>query len=141
MPIRPPGKDESQSDFMQRCVSEQLTPKPTEAEQSQAVAICYQIWRDKHPGADPGHHKPGDKSLHRAKDDDDKDKPYGDVEYADPGLHIPKNGKPTLVYSVPADQNVGSTSSLTAATRSHASHKGGTKAVAAGATRATGGPR
>jgi NADH-quinone oxidoreductase subunit M len=63
------------------------------------------------------------------------------VEYADPGLHIPKNGEPTLVYSVPADQNVGSTSSLTAATRSHATHKGGTKAVAAGATRATGGSR
>ena len=74
MPIRPPGKDESQSDFMSRCVSEQLTPKPTEAEQSQAVAICYQIWRDKHPGSDPGHAKPGDKSfLRRGKGDNDDD--------------------------------------------------------------------
>src|ERR1700741_2951276 len=80
MPIRPPGKDESQSDFMSRCVSEQLTPKPTEAEQSQAVAICYQIWRDKHPGADPGHHKPGDKSNKQNDDDGKIDPDYDDED-------------------------------------------------------------
>ena len=44
MPIRP-GKNESQSDWMSRCVPEML--QDGSRDQDQAVAICYQIWRDK----------------------------------------------------------------------------------------------
>jgi HK97 family phage prohead protease/HK97 family phage major capsid protein len=79
MPMKP-HKDESQSDFMSRCVPEMMGESGgTKRPQEQAVAACYQIWRDAHPGADPGHHKPGDKSfLQRGKGDD------GDDGHCDP---------------------------------------------------------
>ena len=44
MPMKP-GKDESQSEFMHRCVPEMMGDG--KREQEQAVAICLQIWRDK----------------------------------------------------------------------------------------------
>src|SRR5262245_15896224 len=44
MPIKP-GKDESQSDFMERCVPEMMGDG--KREQEQAVAACMTIWRDK----------------------------------------------------------------------------------------------
>jgi HK97 family phage prohead protease/HK97 family phage major capsid protein len=47
MPIKP-GKDESQSDWMGRCVPEMTNP---DRPQEQAVAACLSIWRDAHPGA------------------------------------------------------------------------------------------
>src|SRR6516162_11847882 len=43
MPISP-GKDESQDDWMGRCVPEMMSG---DREQDQAVAACLQMWRDK----------------------------------------------------------------------------------------------
>jgi len=48
MPIKP-GKDESQSDWMGRCVPEMMGDG--KREQDQAVAACLSIWREKDKGA------------------------------------------------------------------------------------------
>jgi HK97 family phage major capsid protein/HK97 family phage prohead protease len=50
MPIKP-GKDESQSDWMSRCVSDMMASG--DREQDQAVAACLQMWRDKDKSAKP----------------------------------------------------------------------------------------
>jgi HK97 family phage prohead protease/HK97 family phage major capsid protein len=57
MPISP-GKDETQSEFMARCVPEMIGTGPDKRPQAQAVAACLQIWRDrnkqiKQPAPDP----------------------------------------------------------------------------------------
>jgi len=44
MPIPNPGDDESESDFVGRCVS-QLTNEDPEMSQAQAVAICFDTYR------------------------------------------------------------------------------------------------
>lgn len=46
MPIKP-GKDESQSEWMARCVPEMIGTGDDKRPQDQAVAACMQIWRDK----------------------------------------------------------------------------------------------
>jgi HK97 family phage prohead protease/HK97 family phage major capsid protein len=46
MPIKP-KPDESQSDFMARCVPEMIGTGDDKRPQEQAVAACMQIWRDK----------------------------------------------------------------------------------------------
>jgi HK97 family phage prohead protease len=48
MPMKP-GKDESQSEFMSRCVPEMIGAGPDKRPQDQAVAICMDIWREEHP--------------------------------------------------------------------------------------------
>lgn len=48
MPINP-GQDESQSDWMSRCVPEMMGTGPDARDQDQAVAICMDIWRQDHP--------------------------------------------------------------------------------------------
>jgi HK97 family phage prohead protease len=51
MPISP-GADESQSDWMSRCVPEMMGPPgPDQRDNDQAVAICLDIWREEHPNA------------------------------------------------------------------------------------------
>ena len=45
MPVPPPKKDESQSDFMHRCVPEEIGTGPDKRPQDQAVAICLSMWR------------------------------------------------------------------------------------------------
>jgi HK97 family phage prohead protease/HK97 family phage major capsid protein len=56
MPISP-HKDESQSDFMSRCVPEMIGTGDNKRPQEQAVAACYQIWRDKDKNAAPPRRK------------------------------------------------------------------------------------
>jgi HK97 family phage prohead protease/HK97 family phage major capsid protein len=46
MPMKP-HKDESQSDFMARCVPEMIGTGDDKRPQDQAVAICYDIWRNR----------------------------------------------------------------------------------------------
>lgn len=93
MPIKP-GKDESQSDFLKRCVPEMMGDG--KRPQDQAVAACLDIWREAHPGAKPAPKELAAeiaswqrrlrKVLGKADDDNgDGKQPYGDVEYADPG--------------------------------------------------------
>jgi HK97 family phage prohead protease len=48
MPMAP-HKDESQSDFMARCVPEMIGTGEDARPQEQAVAICLDIWREDHP--------------------------------------------------------------------------------------------
>src|SRR5215471_16547612 len=50
MPIKP-GKDESQSDWMSRCVPEMIGTGEDKRPQDQAVAACLSILRDKDKGA------------------------------------------------------------------------------------------
>jgi HK97 family phage prohead protease len=69
MPISP-GKDESQSEWMSRCVSEMMGDG--DREQDQAVAACLQMWRDKDKGV----------AAVVAKQDDDMT-PEPDEEYSD----------------------------------------------------------
>jgi HK97 family phage prohead protease/HK97 family phage major capsid protein len=48
MPLPKPHKGESQSDFMGRCMHEAYGPgAPADRTQEQAVAMCFQAWRDK----------------------------------------------------------------------------------------------
>ena len=48
MPMEP-GKDETQDEFMSRCVPEMIGTGPDKRPQEQAVAICLDIWREAHP--------------------------------------------------------------------------------------------
>jgi HK97 family phage prohead protease/HK97 family phage major capsid protein len=51
MPLPKPHKGESQDDFMGRCMHEAYGPDaPSDRTQEQAVAMCYQAWRDKDKG-------------------------------------------------------------------------------------------
>lgn len=43
MPVKP-GKNETQDEFIARCVSEEIKRGH---EQAQAVAICYSKWKDR----------------------------------------------------------------------------------------------
>jgi hypothetical protein len=43
MPIPKPNKNEKQKDFMMRCIPEMMK----EATKDQAIAICYQKFKDK----------------------------------------------------------------------------------------------
>jgi HK97 family phage prohead protease/HK97 family phage major capsid protein len=52
MPIKPPRKGESQSDFMARCMHE-LGQSDTNRPQEQMVAICMDTWRTAHGGKKP----------------------------------------------------------------------------------------
>src|ERR1700748_2968156 len=71
MPMKP-HKDESQSDFMARCVPEMIGTGDDKRPQDQAVAACMQIWRDK------------DKALRAKQDDDGCDcEPEPDESYDD----------------------------------------------------------
>jgi len=91
MPIKP-RKGESQSDWMSRCVPEMIGDG--KREQDQAVAACLSIWREDKGEKPPS--KVADMELVRLiaqwKADDKKKpkKPYGDVEYADPGYQEDK---------------------------------------------------
>jgi HK97 family phage prohead protease len=67
MPIKP-GKDEKQDDWMGRCVPEMMGQNGGQKRpREQAVAACYQMWRDAHQGSDPGGK---DKTLRTMQDDD-----------------------------------------------------------------------
>jgi HK97 family phage prohead protease len=48
MPIEP-GKDETQADWMSRCVPEMIGTGDDQRPQEQAVAICLDLWRESHP--------------------------------------------------------------------------------------------
>jgi HK97 family phage prohead protease/HK97 family phage major capsid protein len=86
MPVKP-AKDETDSDFMSRCVPEMMGAHGgTKRPQEQAVAACLSILREHRPGSAP----PAPEKTLKADDDDDGDKPYGDVEYADPGYQSDK---------------------------------------------------
>src|SRR5262252_5435711 len=50
MPMKP-HKGESQSDFMSRCVPEAIGTGEDKRPQEQAVAICYDYWRQEHGGS------------------------------------------------------------------------------------------
>jgi HK97 family phage major capsid protein/HK97 family phage prohead protease len=50
MPMKP-RKDETQSDFMKRCMPETIGTGENKRPQDQAAAICLNYWRDEHPGA------------------------------------------------------------------------------------------
>ena len=52
MPMKP-HKGESQSDFMKRCVPEMIGTGSDKRPQEQAVAICYDIWRNKDKQLEP----------------------------------------------------------------------------------------
>jgi HK97 family phage prohead protease/HK97 family phage major capsid protein len=53
MPVPKPHKGESQSDYMARCVPEAITAADgTKRPQDQAVAICFQGWRDRNKQLD-----------------------------------------------------------------------------------------
>lgn len=43
MPIKP-GKNETQDEFISRCISEEVSGG---MEQAQAVAVCYSKWKDR----------------------------------------------------------------------------------------------
>ena len=71
-----PTKDESQDAWMNRCMHDMVHPddgskgKPL----AEAEAACLQIWRDAHPGSDPGFGKNGKSGRKRvAKDNGDDD--------------------------------------------------------------------
>ena len=71
-----PTKDESQDAWMNRCMHDMVHPddgskgKPL----AEAEAACLQIWRDAHPGSDPGFGKSGKNGRKRvAKDNGDDD--------------------------------------------------------------------
>ena len=51
MPIKP-GKDETQSEWMSRCVPEMLEAG-SDRSQEQAVAICLDIWRNRNKQLEP----------------------------------------------------------------------------------------
>jgi HK97 family phage prohead protease/HK97 family phage major capsid protein len=51
MPMKP-GKDESQSEFMSRCVPEMIGTGADKRPQDQAVAICADIWRNNNKQVD-----------------------------------------------------------------------------------------
>ena len=53
MPMKP-RKDESQTDFMARCMHETFgADAPADRTQEQAVAICMSYWREEHGGSPP----------------------------------------------------------------------------------------
>jgi HK97 family phage major capsid protein/HK97 family phage prohead protease len=69
MPLPKPKKDESQSDFIGRCMSEAYgSDAPSDRTQEQAVAMCHQAWRDK------------DKAMHTKGPLDAADLPSPDVD-------------------------------------------------------------
>src|SRR6516165_2085020 len=71
MPISP-HKDESQSDFMSRCVPEMIGTGDDKRAQEQAVAACYQIWRDKDKNtAAPRRKQDGDIEPEAGESEDD----------------------------------------------------------------------
>ena len=88
-----PTKDESQDAWMNRCMHDMVHPddgskgKPL----AEAEAACLQIWRDAHPGSDPGFGKSGKNGKSGRKrvakdngDDDDIDiMPDDDETYED----------------------------------------------------------
>ena len=88
-----PTKDESQDAWMNRCMHDMVHPddgskgKPL----AEAEAACLQIWRDAHPGSDPGFGKSGKNGKSGRKrvakdngDDDDIDiTPDDDETYED----------------------------------------------------------
>ena len=88
-----PTKDESQDAWMNRCMHDMVHPddgskgKPL----AEAEAACLQIWRDAHPGSDPGFGKSGKNGKNGRKrvakdngDDDDIDiMPDDDETYED----------------------------------------------------------
>jgi HK97 family phage prohead protease len=84
MPLPKPRKGQSQSDFMAACMHEAFgSDAPKDRTQQQAIAMCMGAWREAHPSAPPP----------PKKADDDKGKakkPYGEVEYADPGYQEDK---------------------------------------------------
>jgi len=45
MPVPPPKKDETQSEFMSRCVPAEIGTGPDKRPQDQAVAMCLSQWR------------------------------------------------------------------------------------------------
>jgi HK97 family phage prohead protease/HK97 family phage major capsid protein len=87
MPIHP-GKDETQADWMARCVPEMMGEGGgTERPQDQAVAACAQMWRDAHEGGEPGKAAAGNghgvAARHERQDDADYLDP-GDIDTPDP---------------------------------------------------------
>jgi HK97 family phage prohead protease len=75
MPMKP-GKGESQSDFMKRCMHETFTG---DRSQEQAVAICMNYWRDEHGGEPPKKHA----KSNGGGGDMDCDPPADDESYQD----------------------------------------------------------
>ena len=73
-----PTKDESQDTWMNRCMHDMVHPddgsKPKPL--AEAEAACLQMWRDAHPGSDPGfgkHGKPGKSGKRGLKKNGDGD--------------------------------------------------------------------
>lgn len=53
MPVPPPKKGETQSEFMHRCVPQEIGTGENKRPQDQAVAICLDMWRREHGGEKP----------------------------------------------------------------------------------------
>ena len=71
-----PIKDESQDAWMNRCMHDMVHPDDGSKGRplAEAEAACLQIWRDAHPGSDPGFGKNGKNGRKRvAKDNGDDD--------------------------------------------------------------------
>ena len=74
----PPKPGESQSDFIGRCVPvfiDEGRPK------DQAVAICYDMWRKKHPGSKSEDYQTSGNQQDYVPDENTLSKPYeiGDI--------------------------------------------------------------
>jgi hypothetical protein len=52
MPLPTPHSDEERSEFMQRCMSDEVAKRDFKDTQ-QRVAVCFSQWRKKHPGDKP----------------------------------------------------------------------------------------
>jgi hypothetical protein len=50
MPLPQPGDSENQADFVSRCMGDK-TALADFPDQKQRVAVCYQLWRDRHKNA------------------------------------------------------------------------------------------
>ena len=74
MPIKP-GKDEKQDDWMGRCVPEMMGQNGGQ-KRPQEQAVADQMWRDAHPGSDPG----GKDKMLRTKQDADIEPQDGESE-------------------------------------------------------------
>jgi HK97 family phage prohead protease/HK97 family phage major capsid protein len=64
MPLPKPHKDEAQSDFISRCMTEAYgDDAPDDRTQDQAVAMCHQAWRDKDKTLQTGPRNKQDETL------------------------------------------------------------------------------
>ena len=83
MPIKPPQKDETQAEWMGRCVSDMMGPNKDKRPQEQAVAICLDGWREAHGGEKPKTVKPKRKLEQWESDAPIPDEGEGEIDYMD----------------------------------------------------------